>query len=64
MSLGMSVIKKRTMEVGFGYHLREKTAVCVGTFALIAGVLVIAPFLWGIGRLLKDLVGRYLASPG
>jgi hypothetical protein len=58
IGLGIAVIKRRTMEVGFGYHLRGRSAVSVGTVVLLAGLLAITPFVWGIGRLLIDVIDR------
>jgi len=63
MRMGTLCIKRRTMEVGLGYQLRGRAAVSVGTIVLLAGVLVIAPFVWGIGHLLYDVISGYLASP-
>jgi len=64
VALGLAVIKGRTMEVGLGYHLRGRTATSVGTIVLFAGVLVITPFVWGIGRLLNDVIRCYMAFEG
>ena len=49
-------------EVGFGSQLRGRSAVIVGTI-LLAGLLAIAPFVWGIEHLLGDIISRYFSSP-
>jgi hypothetical protein len=43
--MGLAGILQKALEVGFGSQLRGRTAVIVGTVLLLAGLLVIAPFV-------------------
>jgi hypothetical protein len=63
ISMGLAGIHGQAMEVGFGRQLRGRTAVIVGTILLLAGLLVLAPFVWGVAHLLGDVISRYLISP-
>ncbi len=62
IGLGLQGIRKQTLETGFRSQLRGRPAMIVGGIILVAGLLVIAPFVWGITHLLGDVITRYLAS--
>ncbi len=62
IGVGVVCIKRRTMEVGFGRHLRGRAAVSVGAILILAGLLAIAPFAWGMGHLIIDVVGGWFSS--
>jgi len=63
ISMGLAGIYGQALEVGFGYQLRGRTAAIVGTILLLAGLLAIAPFVWGIAHLLCDVISRYFSPP-
>jgi hypothetical protein len=63
INMGLAGIYGQALQVGFGSQLRGRTAVIVGTILLLAGLLVLAPFVWGIAHLLGDVISRYLISP-
>jgi uncharacterized protein (DUF697 family) len=64
INMGLAGITEQVLEVSFGSQFRGRTAVIVGTVLLLAGLLVIAPFVWGIARLLGDVISRRFSSPG
>jgi uncharacterized protein (DUF697 family) len=64
INMGLAGITEQVLEVGFGSQFRGRTAVIVGTVLLLAGLLVIAPFVWGIAHLLGDVISRHFSSPG
>ncbi len=57
VNLGQVGIKRRTLEIGFQCHVRGWIAVLVGTILLLAGLLLIAPFGWGVAYILSDVTG-------
>jgi hypothetical protein len=58
ISTGLAGLRERSLEVGFGYRLRGRPAVGVSAVLLLAGVVVIAPFAWGIARWLISIIGQ------
>jgi hypothetical protein len=50
IGVGVSWMKRQTVEVGLGRQLRGRAAVIAGVITMLAGVLVVAPFVWMICR--------------
>jgi hypothetical protein len=61
IGLGLLCIKQRSLEIGFGYQLRGRGSTAVGYLLVVAGVLVIIPFAWGIWSILRSAVSRCFA---
>jgi hypothetical protein len=61
---GLAGVRDRTLDVGFNYRLQGRPATSVGALLLLAGVLVIAPFVFGVAHLLIDVIGRYFSAAG
>jgi hypothetical protein len=50
IGVGVSWMKRQTVDVGFGRQLRGRGAVIAGVITMLVGVLAIAPFVWQISR--------------
>jgi hypothetical protein len=64
ISMGLAGIKNQALDAGFKYRLQRHPARIVGAFLLLAGLLVIAPFVGGVARLLLEVVGRDFSPQG
>jgi hypothetical protein len=58
IGMGLLGMKRRSLEIGFGYQLRGRGSRVVGSILVVAGVVVITPFAWGIWNLLRSMLSR------
>ena len=56
IAMGRGAMKTRTMDIGMGYRLRGPSARNVGAVLVVAGIAVIAPFVWGVALLAIDVL--------
>jgi len=55
-AMGRGAMKTRTTDIGLGYRLRGRSAWNAGVVLVVAGIAVIAPFVWGMALLAIDVL--------
>jgi hypothetical protein len=60
IAMGQAGVKSRSLEVGFNDRLQGRVATSAGVVLIVAGLIVIAPFVWGIAVMLINVIrGRF-----
>jgi hypothetical protein len=64
IAIGREAMKTRTMEIGLGYRFEGRSASRVGVVLIVAGIVVIVPFVCGMTLLAINVVKGYFSGSG